>query len=186
MARNKAWTALLALATLVALSAPSWGGMLPPPKGELFTADLSGYEEVTPKSTTGTGSFTLTVLKTGVIEYELSYSGLESEARQAHIHFGQPGVNGAIIVFLCTNLGNGPNGDEPACPQSGTVTGSFDAADIIGPNDQGIAPGELDEALAAIRSGVTYANIHTTAYPAGEIRGQIMEKSMGNIPWLRK
>lgn len=186
MARNRTWTALLALVTLVALSAPSWGGMLPPPKGELFTADLSGYEEVTPKSTAGTGSFTLTVAKSGMIEYELSYSGLESDVRQAHIHFGQPGVNGAIIVFLCTNMGNGPNGDEPACPQSGTVKGSFDADDIIGPNDQGIAPGELDEALAAIRSGVTYANIHTTTYPGGEIRGQLMEKRMGNIPWLHK
>lgn len=183
MAGNRTWTALLALAPLAVLSAPSWGGMLPPPKGELFTADLSGYEEVTPKSTAGTGSFKLTVPKTGTIEYELSYSGLESEVRQAHIHFGQPGVNGGIIVFLCTNLGNGPKGDEPACPQSGTVKGSFDAADIIGPADQGIAQSELDEALAAIRSGATYANIHTVVYPAGEIRGQITEKRMGRVPW---
>lgn len=186
MAQNRAWTATLAAAALVALAAPSWGGMLPPPKGELFTADLSGYEEVTPKSTAGTGSFKLTVPKTGMIEYELSYSGLEGEVRQAHIHFGQPGVNGGIIVFLCTNMGNGPNGDEPACPQSGTVKGSFDAADIVGPADQGIAGGELDEALAAIRSGMTYANIHTVLYPAGEIRGQVMEKRMGMIPWLQK
>ena len=185
MAGNRSLTALLALVTLVALSAPSWGGMLPPPDRELFTADLSGYEEVTPKSTAGTGSFKLNVLKNGTIEYELSYSDLESEVRQAHIHFGQPGVNGGIIVFLCTNMGNGPNGEEPLCPQSGTVKGSFDATDIIGPTDQGIAQGELDEALAAIRSGVTYANIHTTVYPAGEIRGQITGKKMGMIPWLQ-
>ena len=184
MARNRLLTALLALVTLVVLSAPSWGGMLPQPNRELFAAELGGYEEVTPKSTTGTGSFKLNILKNGAIEYELSYSDLEAEVRQSHIHFGQPGVNGGIIVFLCTNMGNGPNGDEPLCPQSGTVKGSFDATDIIGPTDQGIAQGELDEALAAIRNGTTYANIHTTAYPAGEIRGQINEKRMGKIPWL--
>lgn len=186
MARNGTLAALMAAAALVALSAPSWGGMLPPPKGEIYTADLSGYEEVTPKSTAGTGSFKLSVPKDGMIEYELSYSGLEGNILQAHIHFGQPGVNGGIIVFLCTNTGNGPNGDEPACPQSGTVKGSFDASDIVGPTDQGIAAGELDEALAAIRNGLTYANIHTSLYPGGEIRGQIMEKRMGKIPWLRK
>ena len=56
----------------------------------------------------------------------------------------------------------------------------------MGPADQGIAGGELDEALAAIRSGMTYANIHTVLYPAGEIRGQVMEKRMGMIPWLQK
>jgi len=52
---------------------------------------------------------------------------------QAHIHFGKRHVAGGIIVFLCTNLGNGPAG-TPACPDSaGTVTGSITAASIIGP-----------------------------------------------------
>jgi hypothetical protein len=38
---------------------------------------------------------------------------------------------------------------------------------------QGIAAGEFDEILAAIRAGKAYANIHTTTWPAGEIRGQL-------------
>ena len=36
-------------------------------------------------------------------------------------------VNGGISVFLCTNLGNGPAGTQ-ACPQEGTVTGTFTAS----------------------------------------------------------
>jgi hypothetical protein len=47
------------------------------------------------------------------------------------------------------------------------------AADVIGPNGQGIAPGEFAEVLAAMREGVTYANVHSTRNPPGEIRGQI-------------
>ena len=47
------------------------------------------------------------------------------------------------------------------------------AADVIGPTGQGIEPGALDELLAAIRDGKTYANVHTTKWTAGEIRSQI-------------
>ena len=44
---------------------------------------------------------------------------------------------------------------------------------MIGPAAQGIAAGELGELSRAMRAGVTYANVHTATYPAGEIRGQI-------------
>jgi hypothetical protein len=53
------------------------------------------------------------------------------------------------------------------------VTGTITPADVIGPANQGIGPGEFDEFVAAIRAGVTYANVHTGSFPAGEIRGQI-------------
>lgn len=49
----------------------------------------------------------------------------------------------------------------------------IDAQDIIGPEGQGIAPGELGEVVRAIEAGVTYANVHTNKHPTGEIRGQI-------------
>jgi hypothetical protein len=38
---------------------------------------------------------------------------------------------------------------------------------------QGINTGEFDELLRAIRAGKTYANVHSTTWPAGEVRGQI-------------
>jgi hypothetical protein len=53
------------------------------------------------------------------------------------------------------------------------VTGTARATDVIGPTAQGIAPGEFAKILDAIRSGAAYANVHTTRFPGGEIRGQI-------------
>jgi hypothetical protein len=53
------------------------------------------------------------------------------------------------------------------------VSGTITSADVIGPAGQGIAPGEFDELVRALREGATYANVHTTLYPGGEIRGQI-------------
>ena len=44
---------------------------------------------------------------------------------------------------------------------------------VIGPAAQGIAPGEFEEIVAAIRAGRAYANVHTTKFPGGEIRAQI-------------
>jgi CHRD domain len=45
---------------------------------------------------------------------------------------------------------------------------------------QGIAAGEFDELVDAIRAGFTYANVHTTAFPPGEIRAQIKAHGGGN------
>ncbi|MBA3245914.1 MAG: CHRD domain-containing protein, partial [Actinobacteria bacterium] len=44
---------------------------------------------------------------------------------------------------------------------------------VIGPSSQGIAAGEFAELLAAIRAGKTYANVHTSLFPGGEIRAQL-------------
>jgi hypothetical protein len=135
-----------------------------------FHADLEGFEEVPAVSTTGGGTFeasTATVRGDIVIRYVLEYSGLEGTAMAAHIHLGQPSVNGGIIAFLCGG------GDKPACPPSGEVRGTIDRTDIIGPEGQGIAPGEMEEAIAAMQAGVTYANVHTDKHPGGEIRGQV-------------
>jgi hypothetical protein len=52
---------------------------------------------------------------------------------------------------------------------------------VIGPLGQGVAAGEFAEVLAAIRKGVTYANVHSSRNPGGEIRGQIKARqSEGN------
>ncbi len=47
------------------------------------------------------------------------------------------------------------------------------AADVIGPGAQGVTAGQFEKVLDAIRAGAAYANVHTTTYPSGEIRGQI-------------
>jgi hypothetical protein len=135
---------------------------------------MNGFAEVPALSAPGKGRFTITIdRRNQSIDYVLAFEGMGSDVTQAHIHLGQRGVNGGISVFLCSNLGNGPAGTQ-ACPlREGTVTGTIVAANVIGPAGQGIAAGEFDELLRAIDAGATYANVHTTQFPAGEIRAQI-------------
>ena len=54
------------------------------------------------------------------------------------------------------------------------------AASVVGPTAQGIAPGEFAEVIRAIRAGAAYANMHTTAFPAGEIRDQVDSDGHGH------
>ena len=142
--------------------------------GSDFNAKLTGYQEVPALSTSGQGTFRASIRDHGsAINYRLSYAGLEAKPQQAHIHLGQRGVNAGVIVFLCSNLGNGPAGTQ-ACPDPpATVTGTLRPADVVGPAVQGIAPGEFGELVRAIRAGATYANVHTEKYPGGEIRAQL-------------
>src|SRR5262249_30571739 len=110
-------------------------------------------------------------------DFTLHYSGIEGvPVTQAHIHVGQRNVPGGIVIFLCTN-GSPPAGvpTPPACPSpSGTVTGTRTAADVLAQTTQGVSAGELSAVLTAIREGVAYVNVHSTASPSGEIRGQIV------------
>jgi len=142
-----------------------------------FKADaLTGYQEAAtvPISTVGTGSFEASLNGAGdEISYTLTYADLEGGVvTQAHIHFGQRGVSGGVIAFLCGGS------TKPACPASpATVTGTITAADIIGPGTQGIEAGSFDEAVRAIRAGMVYANVHTTRWPSGEVRGQVNDQN---------
>lgn len=137
-------------------------------------AVLEGSEEVPAILSDGRGSFRARIANDGgAIYYELAYDELEGTVTQAHIHIGQKGVNGGIAAFLCSNLGNGPAGTQ-ACPAPpARITGVIAAADVIGPSAQGIAAGELDELIRALREGVAYANVHSTLWPGGEIRSQL-------------
>jgi hypothetical protein len=134
---------------------------------------LSGEEEVPVVLTTGNGTFRATISRDeSRIDYELSYSDLQSAVTQAHIHVGQRNVVGGIAVWLCGNIASTPAGTQP-CPQSGTITGTIMAAHVVGPTSQGVAAGELEDLITAIRDGNTYVNVHTAVSPGGEIRSQI-------------
>jgi hypothetical protein len=143
--------------------------------GHGIREQLSGFEEdPAPISTTGAGEFTASLQAKGdSIRYRLSYADLEGSVTQAHIHFGGRAQSGGIAAFLCSNLGNGPAGTQECPPAPGTVRGTIDEDDVVGPAGQGIAPGEFDELLDAVENGVTYVNVHSSLYPAGEIRAQI-------------
>ena len=132
-------------------------------------ARMNGFNEVPPKLTDGSGTFTATVVGDH-IDFTLTFSNLTGNPAAAHLHFGQRNVNGGVFLFLCGG------GNQPACPAatSGTITGTAGAANVVAQTpDQGIPAGDFAAALRAIRSGETYANMHTPKFPAGEIRGQV-------------
>lgn len=169
-------TSLVIGVTMVAFGAPASLADNKNPD-EIVRAQLVGFQEVPALSTPAGGQFKAVIDEdSGVITYTVSYENLVGLVQQAHIHFGQKGVNGGISVFLCSNLGNGPEG-TPECPAApAEVTGTFTSAAVIGPATQGIGPGELAELIVAIRAGVAYANVHSDRFPAGEVRGQIRSR----------
>jgi hypothetical protein len=158
---------------LVALGVGSYAIAGDGKKNHLKADRLVGFEENPDISTVAKGRFEVTINRGAkTIRFKLSYSGLEGDVQQAHIHLGKRAVNGGVSAFLCSNLPDPPPG-TPACPQSGTLRGVIEAADIIGPVDQGIEPMAFNELVAALRGGHTYVNVHSSKWPGGEIRAQI-------------
>jgi len=143
--------------------------------GESFRATLHGYAEVPSVSTLAQGTFEANAAGDWTtIEYVLSYQGLQGTILQAHIHFAQEAVNGPIVVWLCgTSTNPGPAGTQ-TCPQSGTVRGTLTSANVLAsPSTQQLPAGAIGQLISGMQAGAAYANIHTSASPGGEIRGQI-------------
>ena len=115
------------------------------------TTSLNAGQEVPkPKGSVkrARGTFTATVTKsgtTGKAAWRLTFSGLTGRALAAHIHTGQRGKAGPVVVALCGPCRSGAR-------KSATLSASV---------------------LAALEAGRAYVNIHTARNPAGEIRGQI-------------
>jgi len=149
----------------------------PMAKAEQIGALLTGYEESPSVATTASGEFTATIAPDGsVITYTETYSGLQAPVTQSHIHVGQLGVNGSVVIFLCQTAANpDPTGLAPQCPQQGTVSGTITTANVIAgaTATQQLAAKDLAAVLTAIQAGAAYANVHTNLSPGGEIRGQI-------------
>ena len=155
-----------------------------PARAQDYSAKYAGFQEVGGLGAGETGAILSTgqaTLKLSVdkaaqtLTYSLTYSGL-TNVLQAHIHFGKEHVAGGIMVFFCTNLGNGPTG-TPACPDDTagevTVAGTVTATGVVGPTAQNIAAGDFAAVVVALASDTAYGNINTKQFPAGEIRGQV-------------
>lgn len=135
-------------------------------------AKLTGFQESPPKVSPSTGTFEATVIGS-TLSYKLTYSKLSSPAFMSHIHFAQPAVNGGIFLWLCGSAAApGPAGTPTCPPDGGTVSRSgITAADIQAVPTQNLTAGDFAAALNILRNGVAYVNVHTTNFPAGEIRG---------------
>jgi hypothetical protein len=135
-----------------------------------FRAVLVGTEETPAIFTDGTGRLTARIVDNDTrIEFTLTYANLTAPPLVAHVHFGQRDVAGGVSFFFCGG------GGKPSCPSSnsGTITGTVVAADVVGPVAQGIEAGDLAAIIQMIRAGFSYANIHSPLHPTGEIRGQL-------------
>ena len=177
MRRDKLITAVL-LATLVVFSA-SYA------YAEDFVAHLNGFQEIGALAgptgairANGTGTLHLDLdRKAGTAKWTLTYTGvgttgpLTGTVTQAHIHFGKRHVAGGVMVFFCANV-TAPAGTQPCPANSGTVTGTFTSANVLAIPGQNVLANDFDALADALESNTAYANIHTTALPAGEIRGQ--------------
>ena len=137
-----------------------------------YRARLTGFGEVPPKLVDGQGKFTGTLSADGAsISWTLTWTDLTGPAQAAHIHFGQPQNTGSVVVFFCGG------GGRPPCPDgsghSGSVSGTWTAADILPVVTQNVTAGDFAGFLRILRVRLGYANIHTPAFPGGEIRGQV-------------
>jgi hypothetical protein len=111
-------------------------------------AELNGAAEVPPNPSTAKGSMTAAFdTTTKKLTWKGTYSGLSGPATAAHLHAGEPGKNGGVAVPLFA-------GAAAKSPFEGEAT--------------------LTDAQASdLLAGKLYANIHTEANKAGEIRGQL-------------
>jgi CHRD domain len=157
-------------------------------KAQAFSTVLSGFEELGALNnetgaifSQGQGTLDLVLNTTaGTLTFTLVYSGLSANILQSHIHFGKEHVPGGIMVFFCSNVlpPNGPPGTQTCPVPSGTVMGTLTASSVVGPAAQNVSAGNFNALVQALVSNTAYGNIHTTAFPSGEIRGQIIPGSL--------
>lgn len=134
--------------------------------GGNFGTHMKGENETPPRPSKAQGQLVLRVDGDGNLAYRLLVAG-GVDITQAHIHLAPPGSPGPVIAWL-----------YPAAPPAQVIPGRFDGvlaegvigdAGVVGPlAGQGVAG-----LIAAIAAGNAYANVHTVAYPPGEIRGQV-------------
>ncbi len=117
----------------------------------LFKAAMIGANEVAPNNTsTGTGSATLTYNKDSkIFTIVVTYAGLTGSATNAHIHKGVAGVAGPVVF-----------------PFASPFTSPINYTSIALTVDQ-----ETD-----LIAGSYYTNVHTAAFPGGEIRGFLLKQ----------
>ena len=120
-----------------------------------FTAFLNGAQEAPTPSVTpafGNGTVLLNAARTQ-ITINLRFSGLLAPITVAHIHNGAFGIGGPVILDILRLIETTPD------MRSGTIMNAV--------------MNVTTEQANVLLAGNGYFNVHTTAFPGGEIRGQI-------------
>lgn len=131
-----------------------------------FSAHLS--QEAPGVVTLGQGQAIFRISPCGTaVYYRLIVANLE-DLTMAHIHIAAlPGGDGPPAVWLYPDAP--PPVLIPERTQGTLATGIFMPDDFVGP----LAGMDMADLIDAIMDGRAYVNVHTTAYPAGEIRGYL-------------
>ena len=126
-----------------------------------FTIDIDGMQASAGKGTgspsTGTGAVTLDTA-TNQLEWQIDFEAAAlidgpSSVTVTHFHSGEIGVSGPVI--------------DPPGNIAGNGTSPMAGSDTI-----------TDEVKQALIAGDVYVNIHSTAVPGGEIRGQVLAEKV--------
>ena len=141
---------LLLTAVIVISGCYSKKNYLPMATNSLFTATLTGGSETPPNASTATGTASFTYNPTTkMLTGSVTFSGFTTATTVAHIHMGAVGVAGSPVFTI---EASGPF-TSPISYTSPALTSS-QYSDLVAGND--------------------YVNIHTVAFPDGEIRGQLI------------
>ncbi len=139
-----------------------------------FAADLVGVHEVPPVKTETTGEVTVRFnQELTAAQFRLTVED-GTAVTMAHFHCAPVGVNGPVIAFLFGMVPGGFDVDGRLAKFTLTdanitaITPHPDCMTTIGMDINSIA-----DLAQAMRAGKIYANVHTVAHPAGEIRGQL-------------
>lgn len=146
-----------------------------------FTATLDEGQAVPPTASSATGTATLTLnAAQDTLTYSITLVGVDLDGNQTaspdddvvamHFHNAPPGVNGAVVFGLISP--NHDTDDLVIDPVAGTLTGAWEDTDT----------NPLSAQLADLKAGNLYLNVHTEAFSAGEIRGQVEPVSVLEIP----
>lgn len=138
-------------------------GQALPQSSFVFNSFLSGTNSVSPRLSTGTGALKAEILGDKLVVTG-SFNNLQGDfnpnvAGGSHLHMGFAGSNGGIAFPLTPTL----DGDLKG--------GTFEADS----NTFTLSAGMKD----TLRTRMLYANIHTTLYTPGEIRGQLLHEATG-------
>jgi CHRD domain len=154
-----------------------------------FFANLSGANETPPNASPGTGLATIVLDPVAqTLQVNATFSGLTTNSTAAHIHCCQITPGNPMAVGVATAQPSFPAVDGFSAFPLGGTSGTFTSGvyDLTQPLIYNTAPGgflsmfpggipQAEAALiAGIEGGVAYFNIHTTANPGGEIRGQLV------------
>ncbi len=151
--------AVLAVGLLGPVFATTAWGQAP---DALFGAHLTGSGGGTDSQGQGQANIKLSGDQLGFV---LTLSKLDGEPTATHIHIAAaPGGNGPPVISLCGSFGPPPI-PVASCNGPGAVKGSTS-----------LSVGQIADLIAAVSEGRSYVNVHSIAFPPGEVRGQLSNR----------